>query len=514
MATAVRVLSNTYVDSVVQMSGARTMRQVDGVEWASVAMATPANIDTLHEEGFADPALDAAGPGDLFLAARADSDEAAREAIETGEANLFAARDAESEGNGTEAGPRTVADALKAQPGSNVAVVSTSGDYAALEAHKALSAGMDVLLFSDNVSLDEEVELKSRAAELDRLVMGPGAGTAMLGRTCLGFANVTSPGPVAVVAAAGTGAQEAMALLDRWGVGVSHVIGLGGRDLSERVDGRMAKVAMRALLADDATEAILLVSKPPAARVAQDVLAAASGKPTVAALVGLGEDIPTPDNVRLARTLESGVVTMLETLGRPVPDLTHGLRDAVAAAIEGLDERRTLVRGLFSGGTLCYESLVVLSGLLGPVHSNTPINKEWGLPAPAGAHTSLDLGEEEYTKGRPHPMIDPEARMDLLRETAADPDVAVILLDVVLGYGAHDDPASQIAPVCAEVTAAGGPRVVVYVLGTDDDPQGLAGQRKAFADAGCIVTETAVRASLAAAAIATRTPETVERTIR
>jgi FdrA protein len=305
-----------------------------------------------------------------------------------------------------------------------------------------------------------------------------------------------------------------MALLDRWGVGVSHVIGLGGRDLSERVDGRLAKVAMRALLADDATEAILLVSKPPAARVAQDVLAAASGKPTVAALVGLGEDIPTPDNVRLARTLESGVVTMLETLGRPVPDLTHGLRDAVAAAIEGLDERRTLVRGLFSGGTLCYESLVVLSGLLGPVHSNTPINKEWGLPAPAGAHICLDLGEEEYTKGRPHPMIDPEARMDMLRETAADPDVAVILLDVVLGYGAHDDPASQIAPVCAEVTAAGGPRVVVYVLGTDDDPQGLAGQRKAFADAGCIVTETAVRASLAAAAIATRSPETVELTIR
>ena len=169
-----------------------------------------------------------------------------------------------------------------------------------------------------------------------------------------------------------------------------------------------------------------------------------------------------------------------------------------------------MVRGLFSGGTLCYESLVILSGQIGPVYSNTPLDPDLGLPAPAGSHTCLDLGEEEYTKGRPHPMIDPEARIELLREQGTEPDVAVIILDVVLGYGAHDDPAAELAPVCAEVTADGGPLVVVYVLGTHGDPQGFDAQRQAFTDVGCVVTETAARASLAAAAIARRDPELCE----
>lgn len=183
------------------------------------------------------------------------------------------------------------------------------------------------------------------------------------------------------------------------------------------------------------------------------------------------------------------------------------LVERVRAALVGLPAERTLVRGLFSGGTLCYESLVVLADVLGPVHSNTPIDPDLGLPAPADAHTCLDLGEEEFTAGRPHPMIDPAARIELLCRAGADPAVAAVVLDVVLGHGAHPDPAAELAPVCAEVGAAGGPRIVVYVLGTGADPQGLERQRRAFTDAGCLVTETAARASLAAAAIAARRPE-------
>ena len=518
--TRVRLFRGAYVDSVVQLSGTRAMRAVDGVEWAAAAMATPVNLDTLAEQGFNPQDWSGGGANDLIMAVRASCDEVAEQAEQAGRAAIFDSRSSDSAGGGSqvEQPPRTVREAMDRAPGSNVAVISVPGDYAALEAHHALSAGLDVLLFSDNVSLAAEVGLKERAQRLGRLVMGPGAGTAMLGGTCLGFANVTAPGPVAVVAAAGTGAQEAMSLLDRWGAGVSHVIGLGGRDLSAGVGGRMARSALHILAGDERTEVVLLVSKPPSPEVARAVLPAAGSKPVIAALLGLPDAFEVPDTilrgprtrVTLATTLETGVIATLAALGRTAPDPAAGLRERVTGAITTLPPRRRLVRGLFSGGTLCYESLVILAQHLGPVYSNTPLDPGLGLPAPAGSHTCLDLGEEEYTKGRPHPMIDPQARIVLLREQGTDPDVAVIILDVVLGYGAHEDPAGELAPVCAEVTADGGPLVVVYVLGTHGDPQGFDAQREAFTDAGCVVTETAARASLAAAAIARRDPELCE----
>jgi FdrA protein len=390
------------------------------------------------------------------------------------------------------------------------------GDYAALEAHKALTAGLHVLLFSDNVPVADEIELKDRATALGRLVMGPGAGTAMLGGTGLGFANAVRPPAdddrrrprVAVVAAAGTGAQEAMSLLDRWGATVTHVVGLGGRDLSDEVDGRMAKVAVAALCDDPGTDAILLVSKPPSPQVARAVVdvARAGDTPMVAALVGL-EEGAEDYGVPVLATLEQGVVAVLAAVGVEPPDLCAGLEEAVAAACGRLPPPRALVRGLFSGGTLGYESLVILTRLLGPVWSNTPLDSAYRGPAPEGRHLCLDLGEEEYTRGRPHPMIDPGARIEWIRQEGSRPDVAVVLVDVVLGHGSHPDPASALAPVCEEIGAGGsGPQVVAYVLGTDHDPQGFAGQVARMEAAGCIVTATAARASLAAAAIALRRP--------
>ena len=518
--TAQRIVvqRDRYVDSVVQMGASRAMMDVDGVEWAAAAMGTPANLETLAGRGFDLSGLEATA-NDCFLAVLADPD-AVDAALEAGEAALGGGGTTGRSGAAGLAAaerPRSLEEAVDALGGAaNVAIVSVPGDYAAIEAHKALSAGMHVLLFSDNVPLDQEIELKERAEQCGLLVMGPGAGTAMLGGTGLGFANTVTgangadrPG-VGVVAAAGTGAQEVMALLDRGGVRVTAVVGVGGRDLSKTVGGRMAKSALRALRADPGTDALLLVSKPPSEGVATAVLAEAAsgqtaGKPAVAALIGLAEAVPTPAGVRLASTLEGGATTLLSALGLPPLDLDAGLRAAVDAALVDLPDERRLVRGLFSGGTLCYEALVILSGILGPVYSNTPLRKGWGLPAPDDAHVCLDLGEEEFTKGRPHPMIDPEARLEHLRVEGARPDVAVVLLDVVLGYGSHPDPAQVFAPVCAEIRAGGrGPAVVAYVLGTDADPQGLDGQRAALAEAGCIVPPTAGRAALAAAALAAR----------
>jgi FdrA protein len=404
-------------------------------------------------------------------------------------------------------------DAVRAQPASNVAVISLPGDYAALAAYQALSTDLHVLLFSDNVPVAKEVALKDHALSRGRLLMGPGAGTAVLGGVGLGFANVVTPGPVGVVAAAGTGAQEAMALLDRWGVGVSHVIGVGGRDLSAGVGGRMACAAVSALREDAATEVILLVSKPPAPDVVTRVLASAGGKPLVAALIGLDPQFPVPAGVLFADTLETGVTATLGALGIAAPDTTATIGPTLAEVRSRLAPGRRLIRGLFSGGTLCYESLVILGRVIGEVHSNTPINKAWGLPAPADSHQCLDLGEEEFTRGRPHPMIDPEARLEVLAAHAADPSVAAIILDVVLGHGSDDDPARTLAPACESAMADGGPQVVAYVLGTDQDPQGYQSQRERLMRAGCIVTETAARASLVAAAIATGEPSLMRRSV-
>ena len=193
-------------------------------------------------------------------------------------------------------------------------------------------------------------------------------------------------------------------------------------------------------------------------------------------------------------------------LAMPVPDLAEGLTGPVEAALARTGGSRGVVRGFFTGGTLCYEAQVVLSRSLGPVYSNIPFRPDLGLPAPPGAHVCLDLGEEEYTRGRPHPMIDPSARREIMREQAGGGEVAVVLLDVVLGYGSHPDPAGEIADTCAGLVARGA-AVVAYVLGTDGDPQDFDAQRRTLGEAGAIVTQTSAQAARVAAAIAGRRPD-------
>jgi FdrA protein len=270
----------------------------------------------------------------------------------------------------------------------------------------------------------------------------------------------------------------------------------------------MADLALRYVYEDPEVDVVVLVSKPPAGDVATSLVAGLGSKPTVVAMIGLEQPQPAPEGVRYARTLDEAAALAVEALGFPRPDVSGGLVDAASAAAGRLAEERRAVRGLFSGGTLCYESMVVLCERLGPIHSNTPLREGWGMPAPPGSHACLDLGEEEYTRGRPHPMIDPAARADLIESEGAAPETAVVLIDVVLGHGSHEDPASVLAPACRAVTRPpGGAAVVAYVLGTDGDPQGLTAQREQLAEAGCVLAPTGARSALLAAAIATRRPE-------
>ncbi|HZV52163.1 MAG TPA: protein FdrA [Candidatus Dormibacteraeota bacterium] len=507
----VRLRPNTYVDSTLLLAAARAMQGSDGVEWAAALMATPQNRERLAEEGFRHPELAEAGANDLVLAVRAASEADAERALAAGEGTLLAATVEPPSAGAAERRPRTLDEALALLPDTNLALISVPGAFAALEAEKALNHGLHVLLFSDNVPLEAEIELKSRALRRGLLVMGPGAGTAVLGGVGLGFANVVRRGEVGVVAAAGTGAQEVMAQLHRGGLGLSHVVGVGGRDVSAELGAPMATAALRALEADPQTRLLLLVSKPPAPAVAERLLAQLGAKPAVAAFIGLERPPSAPEGVRVTGSLEAAVLAALRQLGRPVPDPARGLAAVAEERMGRLAPSRRAVRGLFSGGTLCYEAMVLLSARLGPIHSNTPLREGWGLPAPAGGHVCLDLGEEEFTRGRPHPMLDPEARLERIRAEADDPATAVILLDVVLGHGAHPDPAGLLAPVCAEVGRRGdGPAIVAYVLGTDLDPQGYERQRRRLEEAGCLVPPTSARAALLAAALAARRPAFAE----
>jgi FdrA protein len=515
----VGIRPNTYVDSVFLMSATRTMEQSQGVLWAAALMGTLSNLDSLVEQGFDEAELQEAArsavgsregveANDLVLAVRAGSEEEADTALGAGLKALT--ERAQAEEGRAERRPRTLEEAIEGLQDANLALISVPWPFAGLEAEKALSAGLHVLVFSDNVSLETEVALKKRAYGLGLLLMGPGAGTAMLGDTGLGFANVVRTGSVGVVAAAGTGAQEAMTLLHRWGAGVSGVIGLGGRDLSESVGATMARAACNAFLADPGTEVILLVSKPPSESVARSLFKELVGKPVVACLVGF-DGTAGLGSVMVASTIEAACAGAIRILGMAAPDASSGPAQAVLEATAQRRPGRRAIRGFFSGGTLCYEAMTVMTPRVGPIFSNVPLQPELSVTSlPPGAHVCLDLGEEEFTKGRPHPMIDPEPRAELIAEEAFHPETAVILVDVILGYGAHPDPASVLAPACAKAaTRPDGASVVAYVLGTDLDPQDYAGQSRQMEEAGCILAPTSATAALMAAAIAAGNPDIV-----
>ncbi len=486
MSQEIRVRTGRWADSAEMMAAARAAEAVEGVNRALCFMATPANREEAAGLGMADAAIEGAGPDDLVIAVRGPG---AVEGLDAAEAVL----DRAPEGAGAAAaGARPPRSLARAE--GDLAVISVPGEYAALEAHKALGAGMDVLLFSDGVPLEDEVVLKRRAHALGRLVMGPGAGTAIVNGLGLGFANVVAPGRIGVVAAAGTGAQEVTVLIDRAGSGVSRCYGTGGRDLKEEVGAITALDAIARLAADDGTDVILCVSKPPSPEVAERVLRALAGCGTPAAACMVGGGVEAVDGVALAPTLEEAALAAVRLGGRPAEPARDPRADWVASGV---------VRGLFSGGTLCSEASAILAERLPGVASNAPAGRARWLRGDHDGHVCLDLGEEEFTRGRPHPMIDPEARVERLRQAAADPRVGVLLLDVVLGHASHPDPAGALVPAIREALAER-PQlaVVAYVLGTEGDPQVRSRQEAALAEAGARLAPSNAAAARLAAALA------------
>jgi succinyl-CoA synthetase alpha subunit len=493
-----RLLPNLYRDSVSLMQLSATLGKLPGVEQASAVMATPGNLEFLRQAGLVDGDV-APRPNDLLVAVRGKSTAQLEAALATALASLNNESVKEVQGTAAEAPLRSLQMALARSPAANLALISVPGDYAAAEAMKALRLGLHVMLFSDNVALADEVALKRYAAGRDLLVMGPDCGTAIIDGVPLGFANAVRRGAVGVVGASGTGTQQVTSLVHRRGGGISHAIGTGGHDLGKDVGGITMLHGLRLLSRDADTRAIVLISKPPSPAIAREVIGAArkAGKPVVINFIGSSED-PSGGNLHVSRTLDEAASAALALANgrKPARKSTSPLKLPRVKFKRG----QRYIRGLFSGGTFCYEA----SALLGDVWSNAPVDPRRAIEDPwkSREHTLIDLGDDVFTRGRPHPMIDLRLRNDRMLQEAADPQVAVILLDVVLGYGSHPDPAAELVPVLNRIKKkSGSPVIVASVCGTDEDPQGIERQEKALREAGVLLTESNASAARLAGAI-------------
>ena len=476
------VRPNFYRDSVALMRLAADLEALSGIERASAIMATEANLAMLAETGAAPDAI-TAGPNDLLVVVTGADDTNLAAALEQAAARLDGeAAKAPSGGSEAPRRPRSLAEAAAMTPAATLALISCPGEYAAAEAVKALRLGLDAMIFSHNVSLDDEVALKTLAEAEGRLVMGPDCGTAIINGVPLGFANIVRRGPVGIIAASGTGLQQVACLLDRFGVGVSQAIGTGGRDLSDPVGGTTMLRAIDALSHDPETERLVLISKPPGEAVAARVIerAAGTGKPVVVTFIGCEPPADTPANVTFAATLEEAAT--LAAGAEALPSATDAATIADLASGFGAGQRRLV--GLYSGGTFSAETKAIAKPVLGDMSSHEESD--------AGGHIVLDLGDDVFTRGRPHPMIDFGIRAEHIRAAAENEATAVVLLDVVLGYGAHPDPAGALIPAIEEAGAiakSNGRHLVFvgFVCGTEADPQRLSAQEAALARAGMVL---------------------------
>jgi FdrA protein len=499
------IKSAEYHDSVSLMLVARELTTLEGVLDAAVVMASPANKSILAEAGLLTEKARAAGSNDLLIAVKSETATLAEFALKQAD-SLLMKKHALAEGS--EYSPKTIRSAITANHSLNLAVISVAGRYAAGEAWEALRSGLHILLFSDNISLEDEIALKEYARDHGLLMMGPGAGTAIINHVALGFANVLPSGPVGIISAAGTGLQEVSCLLARQSVGITQGIGTGGRDLHEKVGGIMMLEALKALQRDPTTQVLVLISKPPSASVVKSILrqVSVSEKPTVICFLGENDAslIKLP-NITYAHTLQECALLAARAVRPDLGDIKDQLeKENLILARQAAQCKQTLkpdqryLRGLFSGGTLCYEAQVIWKDMLiNPVYSNAPLPGGLSLEdsTKSQQHSAVDLGEEEFTVGRPHPMIDNDLRIRRLLQEACNPETAVILLDIVLGYGAHPDPATELAQAVREARELAHKErrelpVVASVTGTDGDPQDLHQSTAVLTQAGVMVCDS------------------------
>jgi FdrA protein len=518
MAAAIKSLTkkNTFYDSLTLMRVSKRASELKDVTEAVAVMASDVNKGLLAAVGLQTDEVEHASANDLVISVSAKTNAAAESAIEAIEKMLVEVRSPKA----TKELPKTIESALEQLPDANLAVISVPGSFAKLEAKKALERGLNVFLFSDGVTLEDELELKKIARNKDLLMMGPGCGTAIINGVALGFANVVQRGQVGIIGAAGTGIQQVATLIHQRGSGISQAIGTGGRDLSDDIGGITMLKGIEMLEKDSETQVIVLISKPPGPETEKVILKRSFTKPVIVCFIGGGggeglSNFNGP-NVVPSETLEEAAMNAVSLVKNEKPKKVAFSRpiDEILNIAKGewvkLNPQQKYVRGLYSGGTICSESFVILSKLLLNVYSNVTKSKfKLTDVKNSKEHTCLDMGEEEFTASRAHPMIDPLLRQQRLINEAKDPECAVILLDVVLGYGSHIDPAGELAKTIKEAKSISEKEnrylsVVASVIGTDNDPQGLENQVDKLKNVGVVVMPSNSQAARMAALIATR----------
>jgi len=504
------IRSGAYFDSVILMQLQRSLAELPGVEDAGVVMGTEANLELLEQTGLLVDEIKGVKADDLVLVVKAKDAKTAQVALAQVD-ELVAARRSR-EGAGEDFLPKSLESADKNLPGTKWVLISVPGRYAAGVSREALRLEKHVFLYSDNVTVEEEIELKTIGAEKGLLVMGPDCGTAIVNGVGLGFANQVRKGSIGMVAASGTGLQQVSVRIHHLGGGLTHALGTGGRDLSSKVGGLTARMGLDLLDRDPETKVIVLVSKPPAKDAADEILQYARGlsKPVVVNFIGYQTALQEVDNLLFTSTFDDTAAAAVA--------LDVDLEDSEITkeiSLDGFKPDQRYLRGLYSGGTLAYEALLILDRYLPAVYSNVPINKDLKLENSlvSQAHTIVDLGEDEFTVGRLHPMMDNELRIKRLELEAEDPEVALILMDVVLGHGSHPDPAAELGPAikAAKDNAAKAKRrldIIITLSGTDLDPQGLASQQEVLEIAGALVFLSSDRAVRYAARLVRQLNET------
>lgn len=481
-----------YYDSIVLMKAQSELLQRPGVIDAAILLGTKANKDMLVQGELAFANLQEASSDDLIIVVRAQDEDAAQRALDQVD-EILTVGDSHP---GQEFKPKSLKMAVRQLPQAQWVLVSVAGQYAAEVAREALRYDKNVFLFSDNVPIAEETKLKQTAAEKGLLVLGPDCGTAWINGVGLGFANRVRKGPIGLIAASGTGLQYVGSRIHQHGSGISHGLGIGSRDASEHVGGIMALQCLDLLARNEETKAIVLIFKPPSPRVADELLEVARsvGKPVIVDFIGyIGR---STGNLHFVETLDEAADLSIKLAEASPTDLdNHDLLPLASG--------QKYFRGLFSGGTLAYEVLSILTPQLPGISSNVSISNVTSLHnrMVSQGHTVIDLGDDEFTVGRLHPMIDNGLRIKRMFQEADDPQTAILMLDVVLGHGAHPDPASELAPAIAQAKtrAAESGRaieVVVLAVGTEDDPQDLANQVAVLTNAGAHVETSNTAAAL------------------
>lgn len=492
------IKENAYQDSVVLMLLTNKLNTIEGVNQVSIMMGTPANKDLFEGSGLRTPELEKASANDMALVVDTDNDSVIDNVLN--EVDEFLASQASSDSNeDKDETARTWATAMKLGKDANIALISVPGTYAALEAEKALDEGLHPFIFSDNVTIEDEVRLKQKAHEKGLIMMGPDCGTGIINGVPMAFTNIVRPGRISIVGASGTGIQEVSTIIDKLGAGVTNAIGTGGRDLSEEVGGITMLDSIAALEKDTDTDVIVVISKPPAKAVRDKVLNLLRKITKPVVTIFLGEK-PTyhEKNLYHAYTLEETAKLAVALLNGQ--EIT-AFDETVTTPDIKLKPEQTLIKGYYSGGTLANEAgMLIADGL----ELKEGLTHKEGYILNSQGHEIIDLGDDIYTQGKPHPMIDPEKRIEMIKKAGDNPETAIILLDVVLGYGAHEDMASELAPAIKEAKEKAeqdGRELLVIgtVVGTSSDPQNLTRQQQILEEAGVVVCESnnkAVRTAL------------------